>query len=312
IMTGVGEAHFENLDGLAAGDEVLIDNSNYLAFQTYHRHQVDPDFEIFDQFTVGGAPVYPQRPNPIGPRMARQGMGSNESGRFACKMIVVQTLMDEAAFPWQALWYRKKVEAQLGDKIDDQYRLWYVEHAMHTGAEPIAGLAMADTTPSRRTRMVSYLGVLQQALRDVAAWAERGIAPPASTACECVDAQVRVPATAAERRGTQAVVHLTVNGGQRAEVRAGDAVTFDALIEVPLGAGAVVEAKWDFDGTGEYPVSEDCFDGSLTRMRANQTHTFDQPGTYFPALRVTNQREGDLSTPYGRIMNLGRVRVVVR
>jgi len=311
IMTGVGEAHFENLDGLAAGDEVLIDNSNYLAFQTYHRHQVDPDFEIFDQFTVGGAPVYPQRLNPIGPRMARQGMGSNESGRFACKMIVVQTLMDEAAFPWQALWYRKKVEAQLGDKIDDQYRLWYVEHAMHTGAEPIAGLSMADTTPSRRTRMVSYLGVLQQALRDVAAWAERGVAPPASTVCECVDAQVTVPSTAAERRGTQAVVHLTANGGERAEITAGGSVTFDASIEVPTGAGAVVEVEWDFDGTGEYPISEDCFDGSLTRMRATQTHTFEQPGTYFPAVRVTNQREGDVNTPYGRILNLGRVRVVV-
>ena len=40
IITGVGEAHFEGLSQLAAGDEVLIDNSVYLAFQTYHRHQV--------------------------------------------------------------------------------------------------------------------------------------------------------------------------------------------------------------------------------------------------------------------------------
>ena len=67
IITGVGEAHFEGLSQLAAGDEVLIDNSVYLAFQTYHRHQVHPDFQVWDQFTVGGQPVYPQRQNVIGP-----------------------------------------------------------------------------------------------------------------------------------------------------------------------------------------------------------------------------------------------------
>ena len=39
--------------GVAAGDEVLIDNSVYLAFQTYHRHQVHPDFPVWDQFTRG-------------------------------------------------------------------------------------------------------------------------------------------------------------------------------------------------------------------------------------------------------------------
>ena len=33
---------------------MLIDNSVYLAFQTYHRHQVNPDFPVWDQFRVGG------------------------------------------------------------------------------------------------------------------------------------------------------------------------------------------------------------------------------------------------------------------
>jgi hypothetical protein len=196
VIVGMGEAHFEELAAIAPGDEVSIDNSVYLAFQTMHRHQVDPDFEPWQQFTEGGRPIYPQRPRKIGPVMARQGSGVSQSGRFAGKMIVVQTLMDEAAYPWQALWYRKKVRAQLGDRIDDQYRLWFVEHAMHTGgAEPVAGLGTPDLVPSRRTRMVSYLGVLQQALRDVAAWVELGIAPPASTTCTYVDGQVHVPAT---------------------------------------------------------------------------------------------------------------------
>ncbi|MFD2136452.1 hypothetical protein ACFSLT_17355 [Novosphingobium resinovorum] len=42
------------------------------------------------------------------------------------------------------------------------------------------------------------------------------------------------------------------------------------------------------------------------------THAFAVPGTYFVGLRVTAQREAEVGSPYGRIMNLGRVRVVVK
>jgi hypothetical protein len=313
VIVGMGELHFEELAEIAVGDEVLIDNSVYLAFQTIHRHQVDPDFEPWQQFTEGGRPIYPQRPRRMGPIMARQGSGVSQSGRFAGKMIVVQALMDEAAYPWQALWYRKKVEAQLGAQLDDQYRLWFVEHAMHTGgAEPVVGLGMPDVVPSRKTRIVSYLGVLQQALRDVAAWVELGIAPPASTAYRYVDGQVHVPDTAAERRGPQAVVRATANGGERADVAVGDEVRFVAEVDVPVGAGGIVGVEWDFDGTGEFAVHEEHLDPAMATFTSVVTHAFTAPGTYFPAVRVTNQRSVDAGTPHCRIFNLGRVRVVVR
>ena len=312
VIVGMGEAHFEELAEIAVGDEVSVDNSVYLAFQTMHRHQVDPDFEPWEQFTEGGQPIYPQRPRKIGPIMARQGSGVSQSGRFAGKMIVVQTLMDEAAYPWQALWYRKKVEAQLGDRIDDQYRLWFVEHAMHTGgAEPTMGMGLPDVSPSRRTRIVSYLGVLQQALRDVVDWVEHGLAPPASTRYTYVDGQVQVPAARA-RRGPQAVVRATANGGERAEVSVGDPVGFRADIEVPVGAGGIVALEWDLEGTGDFPVVEEGLDAALARYTSTVTHTFTEPGTYFPAVRVTNQRSVDAGTRHCRILNLGRVRVVVR
>jgi hypothetical protein len=42
------------------------------------------------------------------------------------------------------------------------------------------------------------------------------------------------------------------------------------------------------------------------------THAYSQPGTYFPVLRATSQRESDAKTPYARIQNLGRVRVIVK
>lgn len=312
IITGVGEAHFEASGDVADGDEVLIDNSVYLAFQTFHRHQVHPDFRVWDQFVAVGEPIYPQRANVIGPRMAFHGAGSIQSGRFAGKMIAIQTLMDEAAFPCQAVWYRDLVERVLGPRLDEQHRLWFIDHAMHTSAEPVAGLVMPDTTPSRRTRMVNYLGALQQALRDVAAWVEHGIAPPASTEFQLVDGQVLVPPTAQERRGVQAVVDLTANGGVRADVKVGDEVTFVASIAVPASAGTIVAAEWDFEGAGDYPVSSDWLDGSATSAELTISHTFTAPGTYFPAVRVTSHRSGDLRTKHARIQNLGRVRVVVQ
>ena len=95
------------------------------------------------------------------------------------------------------------------EPLESRYRIWYVDHAMHTGAEPMPGMALADTTPARKTRMVSYLGVLQQALRDLANWVEHDVVPPASTDFELVDGQIEVPATAKARKGVQAVVDLT-------------------------------------------------------------------------------------------------------
>ena len=48
------------------------------------------------------------------------------------------------------------------------------------------------------------------------------------------------------------------------------------------------------------------------RCPCGAEHVFDTPGTYFPALRGVSQRHGDRDTPYARVQNLGRVRVVVK
>ena len=81
---------------------------------------------------------------------------------------------------------------------------------------------------------------------------------------------------------------------------------------MPVGAGGIVAVEWDFEGTGDFPVVEDGLDAALARYTSTVTHTFTEPGTYFPAVRVTNQRSVDAGTPHCRILNLGRVRVVVR
>ena len=309
VMLAYGEENYQYLASVKVGDKVQIDNSNYLATQTYHRHQVpSPEYSVWDQFRgADGKPLYPQRPEILGPRHAYQGAGSVQTGKFEGKMIVVEMLMDEAAYPWQADWYRSKVKAALGEKFDDNYRLWFIDNAMHT--PPV--ISPLDSHPAITTRVINYGGVLQQALRDVSAWVEKGIAPPASTIYKVVDGQVEVPPTAAERKGVQPVVNLTVNGGVRADVNAGKKVKFSAVIEVPPDTGSVVGVEWDFEGNGDYPITEQLKDTKSNHVKVKTTYTFSEGGTYFPAIRVTSHRQGDSQTPNARIRNIGRVRVVV-
>jgi hypothetical protein len=288
-----------------AGDSVTLDNSNFLAMETYHRHQVPgPEFAVWDQFRkADGTPLYPQRPVLLGPQFVLATAGSLQTGKFDGKMIVVASLWDREAMPWQADWYRRRVEDHLGEETDQQFRLWYVDRALH-----------GDTLPQLMgedpTRVVSYVPVLQQALRDLADWAEEGIEPPASTGYEIVEGQVIVPASAGERLGVQPVVSLLANGETRAEVKAGEPVFFTGRISVPPGAGSVVAAEWDFDGAGAFPARSPVSSGQQ-EATVTVTYTYDKPGTYFPALRGASQRDGDAQTPYARIENLDRVRVVV-
>jgi hypothetical protein len=288
---------------LVAGDAVQIDNSNFLAAETYHRHQVPgPEFAVWDQFRgPGGKPLYPQRPMLLGPMFTRFTAGSPMNGKFDGKMIVLESLWDREAMPWQGDWYYSQIRKQLGDRTDDRVRLWYTDHALH-GDEPGNDAA---------NRVVSYQGALQQALRDLAEWVEHGVVPPASTSYRIVDGQVIVPASAAERHGVQPVVTLEANGGVRAEVSVGQPVQLEGVITVPPGAGWVVAAEWDVEGTGTFSTTSPVPRGKPS-VTVRLTHRFDKPGTYFVALRGASQRQGDAATPFARIENLGRVRVVVK
>jgi hypothetical protein len=192
------------------------------------------------------------------------------------------------------------VKQALGKQLDDEYWLYFIDHAQHT---PPAG-------PAALARTVSYQGALEQALRDVSAWVEKGVQPPASTAYKMVDAQVQVLPKAESRKGIQPVVELKVNGGARAEVAVGQPVTFSATIEVPPNTGKVVAVDWNFNGDGGYVAAE--LGDVRPAVSIQVTHAYSQPGTYFPVLRAASQREGDPETQFARIQNLGRARVVVK
>ena len=56
--------HNDTLAKLKEWDALLFDNNNFLAVQTYHRHQVPgKEYAVWDQFRDdNGEPLYPQRP----------------------------------------------------------------------------------------------------------------------------------------------------------------------------------------------------------------------------------------------------------
>ena len=115
-----GADNSDDVKTLKPGDQVVLDNSDFLAMQYYHRHQVPaPDFYVWDQFRgPDGKPLEPQRRMLIGPMVT--GAGSVQSGKFKGKMIIVESMMDQDALPWQADWYRSKVKEALGDRIDTE------------------------------------------------------------------------------------------------------------------------------------------------------------------------------------------------
>ena len=298
----LGVTNLKTVAKIKPGDAVRVDNSNFLAAQTFHRHQVpDASYPVYDQFrNADGTPIYPQRKVLLGPLFAKGAAGSVPTGHFNGKIITVDSLLDREAVPWQADWYRRRFDANYGKDAVNRYRIWYTENALHGGAQSIEA----------PTRVINYIPMLQQALRDVAAWVEKGTPPPASTNYKVVGGQVIVAPSAAARRGVQPVVSLSANGSAKAVVKIGKLVRFTGSITAPPGAGYVVGADWDFDGTGKF-LDSSPIDPKARSAKVTWAHSFDRPGTYFVAMRGYSQRKGDMNTPYARIPNLARVRVVV-
>ena len=283
------------------GDEVRIDNSNFLAAQTYHRHQVpDASYTNYDQFRgKDGKPLYPQRRMLLGPMFTAGAAGSVPSGKFNGRIILVQSGLDREAVPYQADWYRRKFDALYGKEAGNKYRLWFTENALHGYNED----------KDARTRVVSYLPVLQQALRDVSAWVEMGKAPASNSGYRVNDGQVMLAPSARQRMAVQPVVTVTVKGKSLTRVRRNAEVEFTAQVDAPPRAGEFVQIEWDFDGSGAFATTTR-LDGPVS-WRESQRHRFTQAGTYFVTVRAYLQRKDALGTPYARIPNLARVRVVV-
>ncbi|MCD8353867.1 MAG: hypothetical protein LUC47_06105 [Clostridiales bacterium] len=292
------------LEGLAVGDEVMIDNSDYLAMQTLQRHQVpDETYYVYDQYrNEDGTPKYPQIPMLIAPLIAQNGGGTVPNGKINSKIIVNCSLLDESALPWHGDWYRSRVREAKGDD-KDWMRLYYNDNCIH---DDRAGyLDDAQFT-------VDYLGMLHQSLFDLADWVEKGIEPPANTQYRVNDGQVEMDNSPA-RQGLQPVVHSWANGQERVRVKVGETVHFTAEIEATPGGGAVTYAAWDFEKTNDFSNSLELHpvtaDGSKATVSAD--HAFQTPGTWFPVIKVQSSRSGSTEDIFTQCKNLSKVRVIV-
>ncbi|KXJ86340.1 hypothetical protein Micbo1qcDRAFT_209037 [Microdochium bolleyi] len=296
---------------LEEGSHIKTDNLLFIAVHPYYRYQVPADdaWYGFDQFRdAQGRPIGPQRIVDA----SRSASESTSQGRFTGdiqgKVIAVNNLLDYDAFPWHADWYRSQVERALGqERAHDNYRLWYNEHADHTFAAGFEGEFVPDA--SRAARVVDASPMVHQALRDLSAWVEQGIEPPGNTNYTVVDGQVLVAETASRRYGIQPSVVLLAGGSSRFDAVAGTTVSFEAVAEVPAGAGKIILIEWDFFGVGDFAAAP--LTSSNETVEAKASFTYAEPGVYFPVIRVTAHRDGEQGDAFGRVTNLGRCRVVV-
>jgi len=299
---GPAEANIERFRGVSVGDQVQVDNRKFLAFCYFARHHLMED-EQFDSLRVDGVPVYPQHPVPLMSPL----MGVSYSGELQGKLMWVHHTHDASLWPPQGVIYEKAARAALGDAVDDHFCIRWTHNAEHM--PPI----MIPSLPNRSasTWLIDSSPVIEQGLADLVDWVEHGVRPVATT-YRYDNGQVSLPATAAERGGIQPVVMVTANGGARAEVLVGEAVTVEVVGEVPPGTGSIIAIDWDLDGSGTFPRQEEGIDGTAAREVRSFTHSFSAPGTYFVTAKVFSHRDGDLAAKARRIPNLAQARVVVR
>lgn len=290
---------------LNVGDSVQVDNSDWLAVETFYRHQVPTkDYYVWNRFRgYNDQPIYPQRPMLLGPMFTRGAAGCLPTGKIHGKMILCCSVWDREAFAWQGDWYRKHVTEFLGNATDDNFRLWYTDRATHGGEDD-------------PTEVVDYTTTLYQALLDVSDWVEKGIAPSHTSTYEVEDGQVILGVDGKQRGGIQPVPYATINGKERADVKPGEQVTIHVTVDVPKGTGKVVRADWCIDGSKEFtqPVdmSKAKYSADGERVEFEQVVSYDKAGTYFPTVKVYSERKGDAKTSYTCIANLGKVRMVVK
>jgi hypothetical protein len=301
MCDGHGDANLLRFDGVLVGDDVHVDNRKFLAFCYFHRHHVMDD-PSFDGLKLEGIPVYPQHPVPAMSPL----MGVAYTGHYEGKLLWIHHTHDSSLWPSQGIVYEGAVEQEQGeDEATEKFRLQWTENAEHIGP------AMLPSSPSRATStwLIDYTPIIEQGLVDLIKWVEEGVAPP-STTYEYAHGQVTLPATAAERGGVQPVIALTVDGGERADVKVGEDVQLDVAAEVPPGTGTIVSLEWDFEGHGAF-ADRESLDGTDVTLQRSRTHRYDAPGTYFAAARVCSNREGDLDAEFRRLPNVASVRIVV-
>ena len=263
VMLGFGGMSIPVLETIRVGDTVEIDNSDYLAAQTYHRHQdPGPEYPVWDQFKApDGSHLYPVRPLLKGYDQVGEG-NSWQSGNFDCKVISVNCLHGRGGVPVAGRLVPPAGDGQLRARVPRPLPpvVRRPGDAREPEPLPVAQRGLRATPRPRPDRHPDRRPTRACSTRRCA-MSRRGPSVasnlPGRRPTDVVDGQIEVPPTAAERGGVQPVVTLTVNGGDRADVAVGEPVELVGDVEVPPAAGVVVSAEWDYDGSGTYADVDD-------------------------------------------------------
>jgi hypothetical protein len=282
------------LGALANGGKIRVTNRFLLAAYFYPRHTIVPGYYQYNQYrNADGTPKYPQRPyNVADLTTINQGAGVLSLGAIKTKVILFQNLSDFLAFPSWVAGYANTIEQQLGKaKADQMLRVYYQERGGHTNGGIVGG-------------------VFNQALIDMMAWAEKGVAPRPSSrwTFELPLTQVILSPNAALRKGLQPVVDVTVNGSDHAKVGLNQPVKLAARLEMPPATGRIVQYDWTYGTATDATILAK----PMQRVDVNRTVSFTAPGDYIIRLTANGQRDG-LADPADQTLaqNFKEVRVVV-
>lgn len=283
----------EILNQVEIGDEVLLDNSDYIASTDYHLHAIPKgNFAGFDRaFNSDGKPKYAQREKVV------NFTGCCEmTGTFSCKMIIEHTFCDESAFPYQGDWYKKLVyKAQGESKAKQNFRLQYMDNALHDDrADPV----------DVELQYVTNAQCVFQCLLDVANWVEKGIEPPKESQYNLKNGgQLLFSKSAIDRGGIQNVCSLNSNGKKSIRVKKNMPVEFTVDVEIPTNCGVLTNVEWSFEGEKNFPVK--------TGKCKKAVHSFENEGKYVVVVRTYNERNGDDKSLFTQIRNIDRMVVNV-
>src|SRR6202034_2902817 len=136
VLSTSGEHAPQLFDGVEPGDELTIDNRDFIAWCHLWQHALSLDLVSADDghggraylrgydglraYAVTARPVFPQRAQPLVPQ---EGGGTGHSGRFAGKMIHVNATHDAQVWPNGVLAYRAKGAGHKGERADGSCRL---------------------------------------------------------------------------------------------------------------------------------------------------------------------------------------------
>ncbi|MGE0308144.1 MAG: hypothetical protein AB7Q27_20580, partial [Acidimicrobiia bacterium] len=302
VCDGAGEASNQRFTDVKPGDAVHLSNRAFLAHCYYSRHHLTDEAK-WDFLRVDGKPIHVQHPIPGNTPF----MGVKYSGQYEGKLLWIHHTHDASLWPSDGVVYGAQVlRAQGPEAAARKFCMRWTENAEHVPAEFVP--SMPDR--SSNTWLIDYRPHIEQGLADLAQWVENGV-EPAGTTFTYRDGKVSLPRSADERGGVQPVVHVSANGGSRAEVAVAETVTLEVHAEAPPGAGTIIAADWDFDGSGRFAVPQPGIDGSSRVVTLTIQHTWDQPGTYFATALVHSHVDGDVKATSRRLPNLASARVIV-